>query len=104
MVCLLKHIAMAKTKKTETEKEVKHHLIPDIDRDKIKLIAERAKKMRIKQNISYEEFARMSEINRNSYFRFEKSAETGENFTVALLLKVIRGLKLTTSEFFQDIP
>jgi transcriptional regulator with XRE-family HTH domain len=95
---------MAKSnKKTVKVEEVKHHPIPDIDREKIKLIADKAKRMRTDKKISYEEFARTAEINRNSYFRFEKSAETGENFTVALLLKVIRGLKLTPSEFFQDI-
>jgi transcriptional regulator with XRE-family HTH domain len=88
---------------TKSIKESKPHLIPDMDREKIKLIADKAKRMRTELNISYEEFARTSEINRNSYFRFEKSAKSGENFTVALLLKVIRGLKLTPSEFFQDI-
>jgi len=91
------------TKLSKPRKKKKPHLIPDMDREVIKLISDKARRKRTELDFTYEEFARTAEINRNSYFRFEKSAETGENFTVALLLKVIRGLKLTPSEFFQDI-
>lgn len=86
-----------------TDKRAKQHLIPDIDREFIKKIAATAKRMRILQGYSYEQFAIHAEINRNSYFRFEKSAQTGDNYTVALLLKVIRGLNKTATEFFQAI-
>ena len=86
-----------------TDKGAKQHLIPDIDREYIKKIAATAKRMRISAGFSYEEFAIKSGINRNSYFRFEKSSQTGDNYTVALLLKVIRGLNKTASEFFQSI-
>ncbi len=67
------------------------------------MIADRAKNLRKGMNFSYEEFALNSGVNRNTYFRFEKSAESGKNFTVALLLQIIRGLHMTPAEFFKDI-
>jgi len=85
------------------DKDVKPHKIPEVDREKIKQIADKARRLRTEMKISYEEFAINAGINRNSYFRFEKSAKTCENYTVALLLKVIRGLNMTVAEFFQDI-
>jgi len=86
-------------------KEAKARIIPEVDRDYIRKIAAKAKEMRIKAGYSsYESFAMHAGINRNSYFRFEKkSAETGENFTIALLLKVTRGLNMTMTDFFHDI-
>jgi transcriptional regulator with XRE-family HTH domain len=93
-----------KVQRSNPEKETKSHNIPDIDRDYIKKIAARAKELRIKSGNSYEQFAIHAGINRNSYFRFEKkSAESGENFTIALLLKITRGLNITMTDFFQDI-
>jgi DNA-binding XRE family transcriptional regulator len=83
--------------------ETKTRIIPDIDKEKIKIIAFKAKRLRESMKLSYEEFALKAGINRNTYFRFEKAATTGENITLALLLKVIRGLNLTVSEFFSDI-
>ena len=73
------------------------------DTKRIKSIAEKARKMRIAMNMSYEIFAIHAGINRMSYYRFEKSAETGDNFTVALLMKVIRGLNTTPAQFFKFI-
>jgi DNA-binding XRE family transcriptional regulator len=87
----------------EDVKPKKTHVISDIEKEKLKLIAEKAKKMRIAKNMSYEQFALHAVINRNSYFRFEKSAFSGDNYTVSLLLKVIMGLETTLSEFFKDI-
>lgn len=78
-------------------------VISDDDTRRLKSIAEKAKKMRIAKNVSYEIFAMNSGINRISYYRFEKSAKTGDNFTVALLLTVISGLGSTPAEFFKDI-
>lgn len=75
----------------------------DIDRKTIKAIAGNAKKMRKEMKVGYEEFALKAGINRNSYYRFERAAKTGENYTVALLLKVIRGLNVPVSEFFKTI-
>jgi DNA-binding XRE family transcriptional regulator len=77
--------------------------LSDDDTKRLKLIAAKAKKMRIAKNMSYEFFALHAGINRNSYYRFEKSASTGDNYTVALLLKVIKGLDSTFEEFFKDI-
>lgn len=98
--------AMPKEKQQQanTTKEKKAHVVPDVDRDYIKKIAAKVKELRIKAGYSsYESFALHAGINRNSYFRMERSASSGDNFTVALLLRVIRGLNTTTSEFFQQI-
>lgn len=82
-------------------KEIKKHEVPELDKDTIKKIAAKAKEMREKQGYSYEEFALHAGLNRNTYFKFEKSAATGENFTIATLLKVIRGLDISLSSFFE---
>ena len=81
----------------------KKHNITDIDRETIKQIANKAKEMRVSKGYSYEDFALHAKINRNTYFKFEKSASTGDNFTVAVLTKVIRGLDLTFESFFKGI-
>ena len=78
-------------------------VISDKEKGYLKQISEKATNMRIAKKMSYEQFALLSGINRNSYFRFDKSAVTGDNYTVALLLKVIAGLKTTLPEFFKDI-
>jgi DNA-binding XRE family transcriptional regulator len=92
-----------KSNKTSKEVSEKPHIISGIEREKLKIIADKVKRLRIAKKISYEEFARNSEINRNTYFRLERSAETGENYTMALLLKVIRGLNISISDFFHDL-
>lgn len=81
----------------------KPHQIDELDRATIKLIASRAKELRIQMGYSYEEFALHAKINRNTYFKFEKSALTGDNFTVAILLKVIHGLDMTLESFFNGM-
>jgi transcriptional regulator with XRE-family HTH domain len=81
----------------------KKHAISDLDRETIKQIATKAKSLRKELGFSYEEFAAHAKINRNTYFKFEKSATTGENFTIAILLKVIRGLNQSFQSFFQDL-
>jgi DNA-binding XRE family transcriptional regulator len=96
-------MAKEKMENGNPEKETKSHPIPDIDRELIMKIAARAKEMRVNSGHSYESFAIRAEINRNTYFRFERSAKTGENFTMALLIKVIRGLNMTVSEFMKTI-
>lgn len=81
-------------------KESKKHDLPELDKDTIKRIAAKARNMREKQGFSYEGFALHAGLNRNTYFKFEKSAATGENFTIATLLKVIRGLDVSLRSFF----
>ena len=78
-------------------------VLSDDDTKRLKLIAEKAKKMRIAKKMSYEFFALHAGINRNSYYRFERSATSGDNYTVALLLKVISGLDSTVKKFFEDL-
>lgn len=89
--------------KTAKRSPKKPMVISDIEKGYIKQIAEKAKSMRIAKKISYEQFALQVGINRNSYYRFEQSASSGDNYTVALLLKVITGLDTTLPEFFKDI-
>ena len=84
-------------------KERKKHEVPELDMETIKKIASKAKDMRKKKGYSYEGFALHASINRNTYFKFEKSAATGENFTIVTLLKVVRGLDQTLSSFFEDL-
>ena len=84
-------------------KEIKKHEVPELDNKTIKRIAVKAKDMRKEAGYSYEGFALHAGINRNTYFKFEKSATTGENFTMATLLKVVRGLEQTLSSFFEDL-
>ncbi len=91
-------------KQTSTaDKDAKTRIIPEIDREYIKKIAAKTKLLREENGYSYESFALHAGINRNSYFRFERSAVTGDNYTIALLLRVIRGLNMTIAEFFKDI-
>ena len=84
-------------------KEIKKHEVPDFDKEVIKRIATKARDMRKSKGYSYEAFALHAGINRNTFFKFEKSASTGENFTIATLLKVIRGLDVSLSAFFEDL-
>lgn len=79
------------------------HIISDLDRETIMKIAAKAKKLRTEMGFSYEQFALHAKINRNTYFKFEKSSLTGDNFTIAVLARVIRGLDLSFSSFFSDI-
>jgi DNA-binding XRE family transcriptional regulator len=98
---------MAKATKSEepakTRRTKKSMVVSDDDHRRLKLIVEKAANLRKEMDISYEEFAIRAGINRNSYYRFEKSADSGDYYTVALLLTVISGLGLTPAEFFKDI-
>ena len=81
----------------------KKHKIDELDRATIMRIASHAKELRIQMGYSYEAFAMHAKIHRNTYFKFEKSAITGDNFTVAILTKVIRGLSMTLDSFFKGL-
>lgn len=83
--------------------EKRKHDITDLDREAIKQIAAKAKEMRVALGYSYEDFALHAKINRNTYFKFENSSNTGDNFTIAVLAKVIRGLNQTFESFFQNL-
>ena len=91
-----------KNQKSKTEKETKVHEISEVDREQIKKIAAKAKLLRVEKGYTYESFALHAGINRNSYFRFERSASTGDNYTIALLIKITRGLNISLSDFFLD--
>jgi transcriptional regulator with XRE-family HTH domain len=71
------------------------------DKEYLKKIASTARELRLQAGFSYEAFAAHADINRNSYFRFEQSADKSYNYTIVLLLKVIRGLGMTPEEFFK---
>ena len=88
---------------TAKRRKKKPMVISDDDSFRLKLIVKKAVNLRKEMDISYEEFASRAGINRNSYYRFEKSIDTLDKYTVALLMKVIRGLGITPAEFFKDI-
>lgn len=97
---------MAKAKESlETPKRrtKKLMVISDDDHRRLKVIVQKAVNLRKEMDISYEEFAIRAGINRNSYYRFEKSIDNLDKYSVALLIKVIRGLGTTPAEFFKDI-
>ena len=97
-------MAKAINQEGKTEKDTKVHVISEVDREQIKRIAKKVKELRVKAGFSsYEGFALHTGINRNSYFRFERSASTGDNYTIALLIKITRGLNISLSDFFHDI-
>ena len=78
----------------------KERIISPEDKQTIKTIAEKAKRIRIEQGYSYEGFAIKNNIHRITYYKFE----TGEqNFTASVLIKVIRGLGMSLSQFFNDL-
>jgi DNA-binding XRE family transcriptional regulator len=100
------YIKSGKTKESlETPKRrtKKPMVVSDDDHRRLKGIVEKATKLRKEMDISYEEFAIRAGINRNSYYRFEKSIDNLDKYSVALLIKVIRGLGTTPAEFFKDI-
>ena len=90
-----------KTKKKRLPK--KQMKISKAEKNLIMAIAKKAKKLREETELSYENFATEAGINRISYYRFEKSSSTADNYTIELLIKVIGALKLTPEEFFKDI-
>jgi DNA-binding XRE family transcriptional regulator len=98
-----KSAIQSKSSKTLKEPPANPHIISDVERERLKTIATKVKELRSAKFSSYEQFALHAGINRNSYFRLEKSAKTGENFTLVLLLKVIRGLDISISDFFHDL-
>jgi DNA-binding XRE family transcriptional regulator len=98
-----KAVKAKKTVEPSKRRPKKPMVISDIEKEKLKLIAEKAKKMRIAKKMSYEEFALHAGINRNSYYRFEQSASSGDNYTVALLMKVIIALDSSFPEFFKNL-
>lgn len=81
----------------------KSHPIPDTDARILKMIAERARTLRKRKNLSSDEFSRLADINHNTYYRFERSETTGDNYTMGLVIKVIRGLDISIQEFFEEI-
>jgi len=81
----------------------KKHEIPELDMEAIKRIATKAKDMRKIKGYSYEGFALHAGINRNTYFKFEKSAATGENYAMATRLRGVRGLGQSRGSFFEDL-
>ena len=83
-----------------TDQPRKERIISTEDKHTIKAIADKVKRLRIEQGFSYEGFAAKNNIHRITYYKFE----TGEqNFTASVLIKIIRGLGMSLSEFFQDI-
>ena len=76
---------------------IKQRIIPPDDALIIKAIGELAKELRKKTGLSYEEFATQNGINRITYYKFESG---NQNFTVSILIKIVRGLGMTLKQFF----
>ena len=57
-----------KSGKTPKEPPKNPHIISDIEKESLKLIADKVKEIRIAKFSSYEQFALQAGINRNSYF------------------------------------
>ncbi len=68
---------------------------------KIKVIAEKIKRLRIeKGHKSYETFAWEYNIGRMQYWKMEKGMT---NFTIRSLLKILQAHNLSLKDFFEDI-
>lgn len=88
---------------TAKRRKKKPMVISDGDVKILRMIVYKAINLREEMDVSSEEFAIRNGINRNSYYRFEKSPLTQDKYSVALLIKVIRGLGLTPAQFFKNI-
>lgn len=68
--------------------------------ERLKKIAERIKELRVKSGYtSYENFAVKNDLDRKQYWRLE---ETGANFKITSLLRIIDIHKISLREFFKD--
>jgi hypothetical protein len=88
---------------TKPDKPTKTRFLSASEREKLKEIADKAVKLRKEKYSSYEAFALKAQINRNTYFRFEKEGTKGENFTVAILLRILKAHNIKLSVFFKDL-
>lgn len=69
--------------------------------EKVSVIAEKLKKLRIeKGHKSYETFAWEHNIGRMQYWKMEKGAT---NFTIKSLLRILKVHDLSLADFFSDI-
>lgn len=72
----------------------------DHDINRIKAIADRIKDLRIEAGYSsYEQFAHKHDIQAKQYWRLE----SGHNFTISSLLRILDIHKLTLEEFFRGL-
>jgi len=78
----------------------KGRIIPPEDMLQIQEISEKIKKLRIATGLSYEGFAAKNDLHRITYYKVESGKQ---NFTMATLLKVLRGLNISFSVFFNSI-
>lgn len=70
------------------------------DEKRIKAIADRIKELRIQAGYSsYEQFALKNDIQAKQYWRLE----SGHNFTISSLLRILDVHKLTLEDFFRGL-
>ncbi len=75
-------------------------MITDEQEKRIKEIGARIKALRIRSGYtSYETFATDHNLPRKNYWRLE----TGYNFTIATLLRILDIHKMTMDEFFKEL-
>ncbi|MCX6247162.1 MAG: helix-turn-helix transcriptional regulator [Bacteroidetes bacterium] len=78
------------------ETKAKERIIAPDDAVVIKAISERIKQLRIATGLSYEAFAAKNDLHRITYYKLESGKQ---NFTIATLVKVLRGLGISFQEF-----
>lgn len=75
-------------------------MMTDEQEKRIKQIGERIKDLRIRSGYtSYETFATDHDLPRKNYWRLE----TGYNFNITTLLRILEIHKMTLDEFFKDL-
>jgi transcriptional regulator with XRE-family HTH domain len=65
----------------------------------MKIIGEKVRKLRRKKNANYEAWSYLNGINKVSLNRIER----GENFTMKMLLEILKKLEISVADFFEDI-
>lgn len=70
------------------------------EQDRIKSIAERIKELRVAAGYtSYENFATANNVDRKQYWRLE----TGQNFRIASLFRILEIHNISMEEFFKGL-
>jgi transcriptional regulator with XRE-family HTH domain len=73
--------------------------LTDEEKELLKKLGQRIKELRIKKGYTnYEHFAYEHGISRTQYGNYE----TGENMKILTLVKVLKGLNVSLSEFFSE--
>ncbi len=75
------------------------NIIQDIDENKLKLVGNRIRELRLKNYSSYETFANDFNLDRKQYWRSEK----GSNLTLISLIKIAKIHNISLEELFKGL-